>query len=203
MTDHPPHTPSFVISAMLAGHLYRMMHTAKAMLLSTSNAKGVAARAGDKALGFRPITDFIAEMANDTIHHATKINQLALTVSRTSVASVRTQDGVRRFEQAQAQLAESGQADEIDHLIDASNKKLQEMTTQVDEIMSQLGLELDEIHQRVRGSTIVVSTSRTEAARAGEFQHYLNSIADSVELAARDLQTEITQCRKLLQQLND
>ncbi len=203
MTDQSPHTPSFVISAMLAGHLYRMMHTAKAMLLSTSNAKGVAARAGDKALGFRPITDFIAEMANDTIHHATKINQLALTVSRTSVASVRTQDGVRRFEQAQTQLAESGQADEIKHLIDASNKKLQEMTTQVDEIMSQLGLELDEIHQRVRGSTIVVSTSRTEAARAGEFQHYLNSIADSVELAARDLQSEITQCRKLLQQLND
>ena len=200
-TDQQP--PAFVVAATLAGHLYRMMRTARLMSLSASNAKGVAARAGDKALGFRPITDFIAEMANDTIHHATKINQLALTVSRTSVASVRTLDGVRRLEQARAQLAESGQAEEIGHLIDASNKRLQEMTTQVDEIMSQLGLELDEIHQRVRGSTIVVSTSRTEAARAGEFQHYLNSIADSVELAARDLQTEITQCRKLLQQLND
>ena len=66
--------PSFVMAAILAGHLYRMMDTAKLMLLSASNAKGLASRAGDKALGFRPITDFIAEIANDTILYATKIN---------------------------------------------------------------------------------------------------------------------------------
>ncbi len=202
MTRKVQQPPSFVVAATLAGHLYRMMHTAKLMLLSTSNAKGVAARAGDKALGFRPITDFIAEMANDTIHFATKINQLALTVSRTSVASVRAEDGAQRFAAAQEQLSNTEQTGFIDHLIEDASGEQKRMRAEITDIMSQLGLQLDEIHQRVRGSTIVVSTSRTEAARAGEFEHYLNSIADSVELAAGELQREITECRKLIDKLN-
>ncbi len=194
--------PSFVIAATLAGHLYRMMHTAKLMLLSASNAKGVAARAGDKALGFRPITDFIAEMANDTIHYATRINQLALKVSRTSVTSMRAQDGARRFTEARQQLSGASQTGMIDHLVHSSNEVQLAMQAEINEIMSKLSLQLDEIHQRVRGSTIVVSTSRTEASRAGEFQQYLNSIADSVELAARELQQEITECKTLIDRLN-
>ncbi len=205
MIEKPHQPPSFVIAATLAGHLYRMMHTAKLMLLSTSNAKGVAARAGDKALGFRPITDFIAEMANDTIHFATKINQLALTVSQTSVTSVRTQDGIDRLVGAEELLRESGNEEAvtmIEPIIRASRQRQEKMQAEIKEIMSELGLQLDEIHQRVRGSSIVVSTSRTEAARAGEFQQYLNSIADSVEQAASELQREITECRKLIDRLN-
>jgi len=202
MTNRAQPLPPFVIAATLAGHLYSMMHTAKLMLLSASNAKGVAARAGDKALGFRPITDFIAEMANDTILYATKINQLALTVSRTSVTSMRAQDGARRFIEARQQLSGADKTGMIDHLVQASTEAQSAMQTEISDIMSQLSLQLDEIHQRVRGSTIVVSTSRTEASRAGEFQQYLNSIADSVELAASELQREITECRQLIDVLN-
>jgi len=187
---------------MLAGHLFRMMRTAKLMSLSASNAKGVAARAGDKALGFRPITDFIAEMANDTIHYATKINHLALTVSRTAVNDLRTLDGARRFAEARDQIADTGQAAFIDHLIHRADVERTAMRAETAEIMIQLNAQLDEIHQRVRGSTIIVSNSRTEASRAGEFQKYLDSIANSVELAARDIQLEISKCRKLIESLD-
>jgi len=196
------HPPAFVIAAMLAGHLFRMMRTAKLMSLSASNAKGVAARAGDKALGFRPITDFIAEMANDTIHYATKINHLALTVSRTAVNDLRTLDGARRFAEARDQIADTGQAAFIDHLIHRADVERTAMRAETAEIMIQLNAQLDEIHQRVRGSTIIVSNSRTEASRAGEFQKYLDSIANSVELAARDIQLEISKCRKLIESLD-
>ncbi len=197
--EQPP--PAFVVAAMLAGHLFRMMRTAKLMSLSASNAKGVAARAGDKALGFRPITDFIAEMANDTIHYATKINHLALTVSRTAVNDLRAQDATQRFVEAHKQMASAEQTAFIDHLIQQTNKKRAAMHAETAEIMIQLNTQLDEIHQRVRGSTIIVSNSRTEASRAGEFQKYLDSIADSVELAARDIQREIGKCRKLIESL--
>ncbi len=202
MARQEQHPPAFVIAAMLAGHLFRMMRTAKLMSLSASNAKGVAARAGDKALGFRPITDFIAEMANDTIHYATKINHLALTVSRTAVNDLRTLDGARRFAEARDQLADTGQAAFIDQLIHQADVERAAMHTETAEIMIQLNAQLDEIHQRVRGSTIIVSNSRTEASRAGEFQKYLDSIANSVELAARDIQLEISKCRKLIESLD-
>lgn len=201
MARREQHPPAFVMAAMLAGHLFRMMRTAKLMSLSASNAKGVAARAGDKALGFRPITDFIAEMANDTIHYATKINHLALTVSRTAVNDLRTLDAAQRFAEARDQMAEAEPAAFIDHLIHQTDKKRAAMHTETAEIMIQLNTQLDEIHQRVRGSTIIVSNSRTEASRAGEFQKYLDSIADSVELAARDIQLEISKCRKLIESL--
>ncbi len=202
MARQEQHPPAFVIAAMLAGHLFRMMRTAKLMSLSASNAKGVAARAGDKALGFRPITDFIAEMANDTIHYATKINHLALTVSRTAVNDLRTLDGARRFAEARDQIADTGQAAFIDHLIHRADVERAAMRAETAEIMIQLNAQLDEIHQRVRGSTIIVSNSRTEASRAGEFQKYLDSIANSVELAARDIQLEISKCRKLIESLD-
>ncbi len=202
MARQEQHPPAFVVAAMLAGHLFRMMRTAKLMSLSASNAKGVAARAGDKALGFRPITDFIAEMANDTIHYATKINHLALTVSRTAVNDLRTLDGARRFAEAREQIDDSGQAAFIDHLIRQADEKRTAMHAETAEIMAQLNAQLDEIHQRVRGSTIIVSNSRTEASRAGEFQKYLDSIADSVELSARDIQLEISKCRKLIESLD-
>ena len=202
MARQEQHPPAFVIAAMLAGHLFRMMRTAKLMSLSASNAKGVAARAGDKALGFRPITDFIAEMANDTIHYATKINHLALTVSRTAVNDLRTLDGARRFAEARDQIADTGQAAFIDHLIHRADVERAAMRAETAEIMIQLNAQLDEIHQRVRGSTIIVSNSRTEASRAGEFQKYLDSIANSVEVSARDIQLEISKCRKLIESLD-
>ena len=54
---------AFVTAARLAGRLYRVLATAKEISLNASNAKGIAARGGAKTAGFRPITDFICEMA--------------------------------------------------------------------------------------------------------------------------------------------
>ncbi len=203
MAELDPSPPDFVIAAMLAGHLFRMMRTAKIMSLSASNAKGVAARAGEKAMGFRPITDFIAEMANKTIHFATKVNQLALTLSRTSVVFMRNEDAVRRLRASGGLL----QGQPSVHFIDAQvgNAGVIRMTlrAEIDAIMLQLVEQLDEIYQGVRGATVIVINSRTEASRAGEFRKYLDSIADSVESAAHDIQLEITACRKLIEELKD
>jgi len=193
--------PSFVIAATLAGHVYRMRNTAKLMLISASNAKGLVSRVGDRALGFRPITDFIVDMANDTIHYANKINTLALAVSQLSVAATRALDGERRMARAGEQLEHPLHTEFIKQLIGRTHEHQTEMLGEINGFMSQLDMQLDEIQQRVRGATLVVSTSRTEASRAGEFRKYLDSIADSVESAAGELQREIVQCRKLIESL--
>lgn len=203
MSKLDQHPPDFVIAAMLAGHLYRMMRTAKIMSLSASNAKGVAARAGEKAMGFRPITDFIAEMANKTIHFAAKVNQLALSLSRTSVVSVRNDDAMRRLRVSGELLKGELSVHFIQAQIDKSAEIRATLQDEIDGIMLQLAEQLDEIYQGVRGATVIVINSRTEASRAGEFQKYLDSIADSVESAAQDIQKEIIACRKLLEVLKD
>ncbi len=201
MTKQEIQPPSFVIAATLAGHLYRMTLTAKLMLISASNAKGVAARIGGKALGFRPITDFIVEMANNTIAYANKINQLALSVSRISVVSMRTADGQQRFSKAQKLLSDATQTTFIDQLIQTSRDAQHDMDLEINSIIAMLELQLDEVSQCVRGSTIVISNSRTEASRAGEFRPYLDSIADNVELATDELRREIVECRLLIDKL--
>lgn len=195
--------PAFVNAAILAGHLYRMRQTARRMSLSASNAKGVAARAGDKALGFRPITDFIAEMASKTILHATRINELALTISRLSVTSLRVLDGMQRFEQAAEALDDPAAQAFLRAKIEHSRQARETMGAEVDEIMQQLAAQLEEIHQALRASSMIVSNSRTEASRADDFRKYLDSIADSVETAASDIQREMIHCRHLIETLND
>ena len=201
MVKQTPQPPAFVITASLAGHLYRMTCTAKLMLLSASNAKGVAARAGDKALGFRPITNFIAEMANSTITYSSRINHLSLEASRASIASMRAADGERRFRAAQNQLSSVQQRDSITPMVEQSRVTQEEMAAKTEEIIDVLNMQLDEICRGVRGSTMVVSNSRTEATRAGEFQPYLDSIADNMEHAADELKNEIAACRELIAQL--
>ncbi|WJW75175.1 hypothetical protein QVG61_11875 [Thiohalobacter sp. IOR34] len=201
MAQNNHQRPAFVIAATLAGHLYRVMHIAKLMSLSASNAKGVAARAGEKAMGFRPITDFIAEMANDTIHHATRINQHALSVSRTSVASQRSHIAKGHLEQTRRKLEGQRRKAYLDELIGAAEAKHDALEEDIRETIHILSLELEEIRQGMRGANIIVTNSRTEAARAGEFRPYLESIASSVEEAANDIQKEIGACRSLIEQL--
>jgi len=202
MTEQEIQPPSFVIAATLAGHLYRMTLTAKLMLISASNAKGVAARIGGKALGFRPITDFIVEMANNTIAYASKINQLALSVSRISVVSMRATDAQQRFGRAQKLLSGTTQTTFIDQLIQTSRDAQHDMDLEINNIIAMLEQQLDEVNQCVRGSTIVISNSRTEASRAGEFRPYLDSIADNIEIATDELRREILECRILIDKLS-
>ncbi len=196
---HQP--PAFVTAATLAGHLFRVMHIARLMSISASNAKGVAARAGEKAMGFRPITDFITEMANDTIHHATSINHHALTVSRLSVAARRTRMAEAYLDRALAGLESPHQKDLLQRVIQDAEERHAALERQIHETIGVLDQELDEIRQSMRGANIIVTNSRTEAARAGEFRPYLESIADSVEEAANDIQKEVGICRELIEQL--
>ena len=192
---------AFVTAAILSGRLYRVTRIAKQMSLSASNAKGVAARAGEKALGFRPITDFIAEMASDTIQHAGSINRHALAVSRISVALHRSRMARKYLQQALDRIEDPRQKDCVRGIVGQADARRASLEAEIRETTRLLAQELDEIRQTMRGANIIVTNSRTEASRAGEFRPYLESIADSVEHAATDIQKEIGACRQLIEQL--
>ncbi|VAW78437.1 hypothetical protein MNBD_GAMMA14-184 [hydrothermal vent metagenome] len=195
--------PRFVTAARLAGRLYGVLLTAKEISLSASNAKGIASRGGEKTAGFRPITDFITEMANDTISLVSRINQVALQISITSVSENRAVNACERFSKARDFLSDHGAQQSLSPVIQGLNNQIAEYQQQERTAIDSLGELFDDIEQRTRAAKIVVTNSRTEASRAAEFQPYLESIANSVENAAENIHTEIKVCRRYLSDLKE
>jgi ODP family beta lactamase len=62
-----------------------VMNVAKDISLAAANAKAIAFRAGEKAKGFQPITDFINELTKDAIQVVVIINQKALEAPNTPI----------------------------------------------------------------------------------------------------------------------
>lgn len=197
MKNAAPQPPLFVIAAEMAGRLHGVLGIAREITLSAGNAKSIAARGGDKTAGFKPITDYVNEVARDTISLVTRINQAALQMSMVSVDQLRRQDARRRF----ARLFDNPHGD--------ANAPLAELVAMLDRriagdahtqrsLVAQLGELFDELEQRSRASRIIATNARVEAARAGEFQPYLESIADNVERASEAIRREMTVCRHSL-----
>lgn len=197
-TDLPP---AFVTAAVLAGRLYRAHRTAREMSISAANAKGVAARAGTAAAGFRPITEFIAEMAQGTIDAVQRINRVALGVSRRSVAEQRAATAARRFARSLASVDQGTAQTHLQQQLQAlRNQAAAERLAQRAVLADLAGL-LADIETRMRGAAIIVTQSRTEASHAGSHAAALNAIAASVEAAAAAIQTEVRASHRLLADL--
>jgi len=90
----------FIAVASITSELSAVMVVAKEISLAAANAKAIAFRAGDKAKGFQPITDFINELAKETIELVTKINVHALLLYRLTVDEFSRTAAYNRFEQA-------------------------------------------------------------------------------------------------------
>lgn len=201
MTDVSEGQPAFVTAARLAGRLYGVLATAKEISLSASNAKGIAARGGEKTAGFRPITDFITEMANDTISLVSQINQAALEISITSVNEMRAVSARGNFSKSWENLCGQGRENQLLPIIAELDEQISGFRGQGRKAIDSLVGLFEDIEQRTRAAKIIVTNSRTEASRAGEFQQYLESIADSVQHATESIHTEIRICRRYLSHL--
>ena len=64
----------FIAVATITSELSAVVVIAKEISLAAANAKAIAFRAGDKAKGFQPITDFISDLAKETIERVSAIN---------------------------------------------------------------------------------------------------------------------------------
>ena len=74
-----------ITAATVTAELSKVKKIAKEMSIAVMNAKAISHRAGDAALGFRPITDFIDEMAQDVMQLVIKISKEAFQLSQMAV----------------------------------------------------------------------------------------------------------------------
>ncbi|RDH84599.1 MAG: hypothetical protein DIZ80_03785 [endosymbiont of Galathealinum brachiosum] len=193
--------PPFVISALLAGRLYRMLEITKVMYISSSNAKCISIRGGDKTAGFKPITEFISDMARDTISISSKINAVALKFSITAVNEKRTNNALNNFTKAIEKLESESKAREISALIEKLHIKISELKKSQADDCKYLSALFDDISQGIRAAKVIVTNSRTEASRAGEYQTNLFAIANDLEGCSDDITSEIKICKTYLDDL--
>jgi len=180
-----------------------MLETTKVMRVSSSNAKCISIRGGVKTAGFKPITDFISEMAKDTISISSQINFIALSFSRTAVNEIRTVIALDSYKGVIERLDDQSKTERLLVLTHSIQEKVDALKAEQSNYCKLLNVLFDEISQRIRAAKIIVTNSRTEASRAGEYKANLFAIADDLQSCSESIACEIKVCRNYLDDLSN
>ncbi|MBE0470493.1 MAG: chemotaxis protein [Methyloprofundus sp.] len=201
--NKPNHAKSkFVAVASIAAELSEVMHVAKEISLAAANAKAIAFRAGEKAKGFQPITDFINELAKETIELVDDINEHALLLYQMTVDEHRMTDACRAFEKV-AILAEGAPyASSLDKSVALAQQRMQLCRAQFRAHVNQLLDQLEGVMHPARAARVIAANSRIEASQAGEYLQSLQAVAESVDNAAQVIHDNVQRCRSALSILN-
>jgi hypothetical protein len=192
----------FVAVASIAAELSAVMEVAKEISLAAANAKAIAFRAGEKAKGFQPITDFINDLAKETITLVNNINAHALQLYRLTVHEHRMSQACNHFEKVAALAATAAYKDSIElPLAKVRQQKVvsrREFETHVAELLDQLA----EVMHPARAARVIAANSRIEASQAGEYLQSLQAVAESVDHAAQIIHVKVHLCRSALTRIN-
>ena len=187
-----------IIAASVTAELSKVKKIAKEMSIAVMNAKAISHRAGDAALGFRPITDFIDEMAQDVMQLVIKISKEAFHLSQMAVERTHI---IKTDEQYKCVLSSAQNAPHVDSLKPAANKihieYLRYQETLEKNIVA-LTLLLEEIQNSTKGSQVLSTTSRVEASSAGNFRASLEVVAGNLEEATDKIRSLVKNSRNKL-----
>ena len=185
----------FIAVASITSELSAVMVVAKEISLAAANAKAIAFRAGDKAKGFQPITDFINELAKETIELVTNINVYALLLYRLTVNEYRRTEAYSRFEKGGKLAAGAAYADSMKEPIATARTMMQDCQRQFKRDVTQLLGQLEAVMHHARAARVIAANSRIEASQAGEYLQSLQAVAESVDKAAHTIHDNVQRCR--------
>lgn len=188
----------FVAVASIAAELSAVMDVAKEISLAAANAKAIAFRAGEKAKGFQPITDFINELAKETIELVTTINEHALLLYKMTVNNHRTSNIYDQLKLVEAQSKNATYSSSLNQSILSSQTKMAESKRSFKLNITQLLDQLAEVMHPARAARVIAANSRIEASQAGEYLQSLQAVAESVDNAAQIIHDNVTRCRSAL-----
>lgn len=194
----------FVSVAEIAAKLDRATSIAQQLSLTASNARAVALRAGERASGFRPLTDFIDRLAEITISSSKKINQLAANLSQTSAEKVRSDAAIKHFNAVFDKAHDSPFISSLDGVFKRSRGKQQKLDNSYKRQIDQLSDELAALSNELRNAVILATLSRVEASQAGiQYQDALINVADNVEGAASKIKEHIHYSQQMVSTLKE
>lgn len=188
----------FVAVASIASELSAIMDVAKEISLAAANVKAIAFRAGEKAKGFQPITDFINELAKETIELVNNINEHALTLYQITVNEYRMTVAFGKFEQVAKQSKGAAYAYTLDHSLLAVKQNMMDCRRDFKVNVEQLQDQLAEVMHPARAARVIAANSRIEASQAGEYLQSLQAVAESVDNAAQVIHENVQRCQSTL-----
>ncbi|MDO9106484.1 MAG: chemotaxis protein [Methylovulum sp.] len=185
----------FVAVASITSELSAVMVVAKEISLAAANAKAIAFRAGDKAKGFQPITDFINELAKETIELVTSINVYALSLYQLTVNEYRKTVAYNKFEQVTKMSEGAAYAQSMQAPLAHAQLSMQLCQRQFKRDVKQLLDQLEAVMHHARAARVIAANSRIEASQAGEYLQSLQAVAESVDKAAHTIHDNVQRCR--------
>ena len=188
----------FVAVASIAAELSAVMDVAKEISLAAANAKAIAFRAGEKAKGFQPITDFINELAKETIELVNNINEHALKLYRLTVKEHRVSEACQRFEKVAVMSMDAIYADSLKPSLEQARQRRLECRRLFSRHVGDLLDQLAEVMHPARAARVIAANSRIEASQAGEYLQSLQAVAESVDHAAQIIHDKVHKCRSAL-----
>ena len=181
---HSNNTENILITAAtVTAELSEVKKIAKEMSIAVMNAKAISHRAGDAALGFRPITDFIDEMAQDVMQLVIKISKEAFQLSQIAIERSHILNTEKQYQRV---LKNGSDARHIESLKPATQRLQQQYLSYQETLQKNiidLTLLLDDIQSSTKGSQVLSTTSRVEASSAGGFRASLEVVAGNLEEA--------------------
>ncbi len=185
----------FVAVASITSELSAVMVVAKEISLAAANAKAIAFRAGDKAKGFQPITDFINELAKETIELVTSINVYALSLYQLTVNEFRKTNAYNKFELVAKMSKDAPYAQSMQQPLEHAKLSMELCQRQFKRDVKQLLDQLEAVMHHARAARVIAANSRIEASQAGEYLQSLQAVAESVDKAAHTIHDNVQRCR--------
>ena len=194
-----PEISCFVIVATVVAQLDVILVEAKNLSLTAKNARVVAIRAGQSALGFKSITNFIDEFSARTIKTTQDIHNHSHLLFKLALEQLRASQFKTHIGRAnQLTDGKNAKIKQINHL---ANGQLRECWSLLGSEMQSLTSQFEEIRQQMRAAEYIAVTSRVEASQAGEYCDSLESVSDYIASAALRIKTAITINLNTLSQL--
>jgi len=188
----------FVAVASIAAELNAVMGVAKEISLAAANAKAIAFRAGEKAKGFQPITDFINELAKETIALVTDVNEHAVELYQLTVNNYRTTNVYTQLKLVENLSKDAAYINSIEQPILNAQIKMDKCKRDFKMNITQLLDQLEEVMHPARAARVIAANSRIEASQAGEYLQSLQAVAESVDNAAQIIHDNVQRCRSAL-----
>jgi len=192
----------FVAVASIAAELSAVMQVAKEISLAAANAKAIAFRAGEQAKGFQPITDFINELAKETIQLVNAINENAFSLYQMTVDEHRLIEACKAFDQATLLAQGAPYASSLTDTAELARQRMLVCRSEFNTHVSRLLDQLEDVMHPARAARVIAANSRIEASQAGEYLQSLQAVAESVDNAAQVIHDNVQHCRSALSAIN-
>ncbi|MCD8523680.1 MAG: hypothetical protein LRY66_00185 [Saccharospirillaceae bacterium] len=191
-------TPIFVTAASIAAELHQAMLEAKGLALTAKNARALAVRAGSKTVGFKAITHFIDELATDIIRQSQYINGVSEHLSHNAVALWRATTAAEKFDWIATQHSDNIAS--LHSAIHTCYQQREALSHTLGRGLQELEQQLEEGDKHIRTANLIATSSKVEAASAGDFRNQLEVIAQNITDTADKIRAHLSQARRLLGQ---